>query len=89
MSTEPPQPQPEASLPEDGYTFPLERRPRRTGDKRVELREAVAKKYVEDTTSSIRSLAEEFDASFGLIRNLLLEAKVELRSGRRRKAAGK
>jgi hypothetical protein len=43
----------------------------------------MAKTYTEDKTTSIRSLADEHDLSFGLTRTLLLEAKVELRFRRR------
>ncbi|MFD3608981.1 helix-turn-helix domain-containing protein [Streptomyces atroolivaceus] len=83
MSTE------QATPPEErrGTRRELTRRPRLRGNDRVRVRTEMAKKY--DADASIRDLAAEYDLSFGLTRTLLLEADVELRSGRRHaKAAG-
>ncbi|MFB8347991.1 helix-turn-helix domain-containing protein [Streptomyces niveus] len=63
------------------------RRPRLRGEERERVRAEMAETYNEDNTASIRSLAAEHDRSFGLTRALLLEAKVKLRSGRRRAKA--
>lgn len=64
----------------------LIRRPRRRGDDRDQLRQALADAY--NDGASIRTLAVEHDLSYGLTRTLLLEAEVELRhQPRRLKAA--
>ncbi|WP_381792850.1 helix-turn-helix domain-containing protein [Streptomyces niveus] len=69
-----------------GVQDPQERRPRSPrlrGGERERVRDDVAKKY--DTGLSIRAVAAEHGLSFGLTHTLLHEAKVTLRSGRRRK----
>ncbi|WP_434593453.1 helix-turn-helix domain-containing protein [Streptomyces sp. A5-4] len=63
----------------------LQRRPRRRGEARDQLRATLADAY--NGGASIRTLAAEHDLSYGLTRALLLEAKVELRSRRRRPKA--
>jgi hypothetical protein len=65
---------------------PQNRRPRLTEEERAALRKVMAKDYRENWSTSIRSLAEEHDRSYGLVRVLLLEAKVELRNRTRRGA---
>ncbi|MFD4315061.1 helix-turn-helix domain-containing protein [Streptomyces sp. NPDC058548] len=61
------------------------RRPRRRGEVRDQLRQALATGY--NGGASIRDLAGEHDVSYGLTRTLLLEAEVELRARRRRPKA--
>ncbi|WNI20328.1 helix-turn-helix domain-containing protein [Actinacidiphila sp. ITFR-21] len=60
---------------------PQVRRPRLRGEERDQVRADVAKGY-KKPKASIRSLAADFDLSFGLTRTLLQEAGVTLR-GRR------
>lgn len=67
-----------------GAREPQTRRQRLTAEDREALREELAKAYREDTATTIRSLADEHDRSFGLVRVLLLEAKVTLRAKIRR-----
>ncbi|MFF4292186.1 helix-turn-helix domain-containing protein [Streptomyces vinaceus] len=55
------------------------RRPRLTGEKRDEVRAAMADAYNKDKTTSVRSLAELHEVSYGLAWTLLHEAKVVLR----------
>ncbi|WP_225846952.1 helix-turn-helix domain-containing protein [Streptomyces sp. HPF1205] len=56
------------------------RRPRRRGEERELLRHQLKEGYARP--ASIRALAAEHDLSFGLTRVLLLEAGVELRTGK-------
>ncbi|MGW5930549.1 helix-turn-helix domain-containing protein [Streptomyces anulatus] len=67
-----------------------ERRPRRRGQEREQLRTDLAKGYDggEGPGSSIRRLAAAHRLSYGLTRTLLLEAGVELRARARRTETG-
>lgn len=70
-----------------GPRHDLVRRPRRKGDDRAQLRTDLAKAYIGG--ASIRALAAEHDLSYGLARDLLLEADVALRSRLGRRPARK
>lgn len=61
-----------------GPRGPQIRRPRLRGEERDQVRADVAKGY-KAPKASIRSVAKDQDLSFGLTRDLLLEAGVKLR----------
>lgn len=60
------------------------KRPRLTGEERRTVARELARKYKTDR-ASVRDLADEFDLSYGTVRNLLQEEEVQLRArgGRR------